>query len=144
MEVINAPTISAAVVDFLDGPAAPEPPARAANLELFGHLHKRQIEGVVEKLPHEWALAALARSHSSGAMFAQTLQIGEFELAVKAGKLTSFENMPSFKRYVGAVDTPDPEGFVQNDAKSYLKGGDPVQDGVEVRLPCAFPLCALL
>ena len=132
LETINAPTIHAAVAPF----AAPTPAAAAtvsANLGLFGHLHRRGVPGVTETLPDAWALAALVRTHSAGTMFVNSLKVGEFELAVKVGKLTSFENCPSLKLFVGDPAAPIPDAFVSKDTVSYLKGGTPEDNQVEVR-----------
>lgn len=62
-----------------------------------------------------------------------SVQVGEFEISVKAGKLGSHERGPSLKPYVGSATEPTPEGFLRKDTALYLKGGDPVTDAVEAR-----------
>jgi hypothetical protein len=135
------PSISAAVADFAPISTLDSSAARAGNLRMFQELHRLGAVGCIEHLSSAWELSTLARSHSGGTMFASTLKIGEFELSIKSGKLTSYEQPPLMKPFMGDCRAPDPEGFVRKGTTLYLKGGDPATDAVEARFqsPSACP-----
>jgi hypothetical protein len=66
----------------------------------------------------------------------RSLQVGEFEISVKAGKIGSHDTGPTFRPYTGSLTAPDPEGFLNKDTALFLKAGDKVAEAVEARCAC--------
>ena len=51
----------------------------------------------------------------------ETPQIGEFELAIKAGKIGSMDRPPTFKPFVGSSEAPEPDAFLQKSTQYVMK-----------------------
>ena len=93
--------VSLAVCGFPQAPPLPAPCARSR--AMFDALHAAGTEGTVRMLCTPWELCALARAQSAGQFYKSTLKIAEFDVAIKAGKVTSFERMPNLKPFAGAA-----------------------------------------
>jgi hypothetical protein len=99
---------------------------------MFSNLHGLGAVGALETLETPWDLFTLVRTHSAGTMMQNVLKIGEFDVAVKATKITAMDRLPTLKPFVGDPKVPDPSMFLKKETVLHLKDGTPQTDPVEV------------